>query len=66
MTRDEVVNRLMNLNDSEGNNVLDMIDGNECGFQSVDGDTLWAFYLGAKELTRAEGESLINEKEQNA
>lgn len=58
MTRDEAANRLITINDSEGNNVLDMIDSDECGFRSCDGDTLWAFYLGSKELTAQQGEAL--------
>lgn len=50
MTRTEAINALMELsanNDSYASNVLDMIDGNELGFQTVDGDTLWAWYLDA-------------------
>lgn len=52
MTRFEAINRLMLLSsdgDSHASNVLDMVDGDECGFQTADGDTLWAFYLGASE-----------------
>ena len=50
MTRTEAINALMELsanNDSHASNVLDMIDGDELGFQTVDGDTLWAWYLDA-------------------
>jgi hypothetical protein len=60
LTREQAINRLMTLNDNEGNNVLDMIDGNECGFLTANGDTLWAHYIGAKELTCQEGEELWN------
>ena len=52
MTRNEAINKLMELsanNDSQASNVLDMIDGNELGFQDADGDTLWAWYLDAAE-----------------
>ena len=50
MTRTEAINTLMELsanNDSHASNVLDMIDGDELGFQTADGDTLWAWYLDA-------------------
>lgn len=50
MTRNDAINALMELSanqDSQASNILDMIDSDELGFQTADGDTLWAWYLDA-------------------